>query len=216
MDRIARSAQGRLAAGACLLMGLLAAGCLSTGDGTNEPQPAVEEPKIHAGLVLGVNVIVGGKSGEGEVIKEITATGEITLPLVGTIKCDGLTLDELKNKLVTAYSQYIHDPQITVRFLYGENMLSPWGTVLVMGQVGRPGPVNIPPTRDLTVTRALQLAGGTTALGDQSDVRITRKLADGKTRKIKLDLKKIGEKGLTEQDIVLRSGDVIYVPEIFW
>ena len=77
-------------------------------------------------------------------------------------------------------------------------------------------PVNIPPTRDLTVTRALQLAGGATALGDKTAIRITRKLPGDKTRKIKLDLEEIGKKGQPEKDIILRPDDVVYVPEIFW
>jgi protein involved in polysaccharide export with SLBB domain len=201
------------AAGVLVALTCLSAGCLSSREDPDTDFP-LEEPRIHAGIILGINVISGG-SGQ-EVVKEVSAGGELTLALVGTVKCEGLMLQELTEKLKKAYGQYFHDAQVTVRFVYGENIKSPWGTALVMGAVARPGPVNIPPTRDLTVTRALQLAGGATALGDKTAIRITRKLPGDKTRKIKLDLEEIGKKGQPEKDIILRPDDVVYVPEIFW
>jgi protein involved in polysaccharide export with SLBB domain len=177
-------------------------------------KPSLEEPKIRPGLALHITVISAGKSDEQT--KEVSANGDIAMPLVGTVKCDGLRVAELEDKLVGAYKQYMQDPHVTVQFVYGENMLSPWGTVLVLGQVTRPGPVNIPSTRDLTVTRALQLAGGATAIGDQTAVKITRTLPDGKKVSTKLDIDEIGKKGYKDRDIVLWADDVVYVPEIFW
>ena len=95
-------------------------------------------------------------------------------------------------------------------------MLSPWGTVRVMGKVGREGPVNIPSTCDLTVTRALQLAGGITTLGNQNKVRITRTLKGGKKCSTEVDVEEIGKRGKVENDHILQAGDVIWVPEIVW
>ena len=127
-----------------------------------------------------------------------------------------MRIPELQEKLVASYRQYMQDPQVTVQFVYGENMTSPWGTVLVMGSVARPGPVNIPSTRDLTVTRAMQIAGGATVIGDQTAVKITRTLANGKKVSTHVDLDEIGKQGYKDRDIVLQADDVVYVPEIFW
>jgi len=197
-----------------LVCSVVLAGCLNTPNPAFKTTAVVEEPRLHPGITLRITVISAGKAEEQ--VKEVSAAGDITLTLVGTVKCNDLTTAELQEKLVTAYRQYMQDPQISVQFIYGENMQSPWGTVLVMGQVARPGPVNIPATRDLTVTRALQLAGGATALGNQTAVKITRTLAGGKKIVTRLDLDKIGKQGLKDQDIVLQADDVVYVPEIYW
>ena len=181
---------------------------------TSFPAAIAEEPKIRPGIALTIVVITAGKSEEHTVT--VSQSGEVTLPLINAVKCEGMTLLELQEKLKTVHAQYIMNPQITVQFLYGDNMLSPWGTVRVMGKVGREGPVNIPPTCDLIVTRALQLAGGITPLGNQNKVKITRTLKDGKQCSTEVDVEEIGKHGKTENDYVLQAGDVIWVPEIIW
>lgn len=169
---------------------------------------------IRPSVVLRISVAAGGKVEEQ--LKEVSPSGELALSF-GTVKCDGMTLAELQDKLRESYAQMILDPKVTVQFVFGPDMKSPWGTVLVGGQVSRPGPVNLPQSRDLTVTRALQLAGGVTQLGDQTAVVITRKTPDGKKKlQLKLDLNEIVKMGEPERDIILHSDDVIYVPEIFW
>ena len=178
------------------------------------PAAVAEEPKIRPGIAMKIMVITAGKSEEH--IVTVSQAGEVTLPLINVVKCDGMTLLELQEKLKAVHAQYIQNPQITAQFLFGEGMLSPWGTVRVMGKVGREGPVNIPSTCDLTVTRALQLAGGITTLGNQNKVRITRTLKGGKKCSTEVDVEEIGKRGKVENDHILQAGDVIWVPEIVW
>jgi polysaccharide export outer membrane protein len=166
-------------------------------------------------VLLRIEVTSAGKSEVDVSTKDVSAKGEILMPLIGAVACDGLTILELQQKMTQAYAEYIHEPQVTASFIYSDNSTSPWGTVLVMGQVVRPGPVNIPPTRDLTVLRAIQMAGGATLLAAKSGVMVTRKLPNGGTRKIKVDLDEIGKQGRPELDIRLESDDVVYVPETF-
>ena len=184
--------------------------------GASDPFPAAvaEEPKIQAGITLKITVITAGKSEELTVT--VSQAGMVTLPLINAVKCEGMTLQELQDKLKTVYAQFIQDPQVTAQFLFGDGMLSPWGTVLVLGKVGREGPVNMPSTCDLTVTRALQLAGGITAIGNQNKVKITRKLKDGTTRSTEVDVEEIGAVGKRENDYILQAGDVLWIPEINW
>jgi protein involved in polysaccharide export with SLBB domain len=198
---------------------LLSAGCASNDLAYFKSTPPATEPKIHKGLTLKVSLSTGmsmSSRGMEEYVREVTAAEEITLPQVGTIKCGGLTLGELQDNLKEAFGEFFKDPTVTVQFMYGTGLLSPWGYVRVMGKVVREGPVDIPPTRDLTVTRALQLAGGATPLGDKTKVRITRTMPDGKKRHITLDLEEIGKNGQVDRDIGLQENDVVYVPEIFW
>lgn len=107
--------------------------------------------------------------------------GYITLPIIGEIKCAGLTRDELadiiEKKIID--SNYISDPQVNVRFanLY----------ISILGEVARPGRYDI--KRDkITVLEALALAGDMTIFGSREDVAVIREI-DGKNVVTKLDLR---------------------------
>ena len=172
------------------------------------------EPKVRPGIALAISVTATGASGSAAKQYFVDAEGYITMELVGRIKCDGLTLVGLQEKIAGAYKEYLLEPHVTATFIYqpGQNMVSPWGTVIVMGEVGRPGPVDVPSTLDLRVTRALQLAGGVNAIADKRRVQVTRCDKDGKRTKTKIDLLEIGEEGRPDKDMLLRAGDVVWVP----
>ena len=171
-------------------------------------------PRVRAGVALVIQVgTVASAPMERAVL--VDQNGEITLPLLEEpVMCDGLTLNELKSQLVTAYSKFIRQPVVTVTFApYTGQGVSPWGVINVHGQVGNQGPVNVPPTMDMTVTRVLQAAGGVKPYADTSAIVVIRCDKDGKRTRYKIDLDDIGKRGHIEKDIPLRAGDVVYVPE---
>lgn len=176
------------------------------------------EPTIKPGLVLRVAVTASGAAVVQEESKEVNANGEILMSLIGAVKCDGLTVVELQEKVKAAYKDYFLEPQVTVGFIYQENagMKSPWGSVLITGEVVRPGPVNMTATRDLTLTRALMLAGGSTPVADKANVRVTRRQKDGSLKRFIVDIEKIGKEGRSDLDIALKPGDVVWVPESWY
>ena len=176
------------------------------------------EPKIIPGLTLRVAVTASGAEAVKEEAKEVSANGEILMPLIGAVKCSGLTVVELQEKIKAGYKDYFLDPQVTVGFLYQENagMKSPWGSVLVTGEVAHPGPVNMSATRDLTVTRVLMLAGGATPVADKSKVRVTRREKDGSLKRFVVDIELIGKEGRSDLDVALKPGDVVWVPESWY
>ncbi len=150
----------------------------------------------------------------------VDQNGDITLPylLQEPVACDGLGLDALKQKLVKAYAVYIRQPQISVTFgPYDQRSgVSPWGTVKVMGEVAQPGPINMPATMDMTVTKVLQVAGGVKPFADKSRILVTRCDKDGRRTRTRVDLREIGEDGRFDKDMVLKAGDVVYVPETWY
>ena len=176
------------------------------------------EPKIIPGVMLRISVTASGAAAVQEVVSEVNANGEVLMPLIGAVKCDGLTIVELQEKIKTAYKDYFIEPQATVGFVYleKEGMKSPWGSVLVTGEVAHPGPVNMTATRDLTVTRALMLAGGATPMADKRKVRVTRREKDGTLKRLMVDIDLIGKEGRTELDVPLKPGDVVWVPESWY
>ena len=207
---------------------MLSAGCAIFGGGGGAPVGGggatvvangspyeVVDPVIRPGHFIRIGVVAAGKAEVEEMPREVSAKGEILMPLVGSVKCDGFTVQQLQASLEDSYSQYIHDPQVSVSFIYSPEGggLSPWGTVLVMGEVARKGPVNIPPTRDLTVMKAIQMAGGTTPLAALSKVYVTRKVAENERKRIEVNLTTIGKHGDISKDITLQPDDVVFVPE---
>ena len=171
-------------------------------------------PKVRPGVALAISVTASGLSGQAAKQYFVDAEGYIAMELVGQIKCDGLTLVGLQQKIAAAYKEYFLDPHVTATFIYqaGGGMVSPWGTVTVLGEVNKPGPVDVPSTMDLRVTRALQLAGGATGLADKANIRVTRCDKDGKQTKTIVDLIEIGKEGRPDKDMLLQAGDVVWVP----
>ena len=172
------------------------------------------DPKIRSGLVLQIGVMAAGMA-VVNMSQEVNHAGNILFPLVGAIKCEGLTLPEVQEVIAEAYKEFVIDPEVTVSFGYVPNagMKSPWGSVLMMGAVGRNGPVDMPSTRDMTVMRALMLAGEVSAMGDKTSVRVARRLPDGSLKRFKVDIEKMGRRGRSDWDIPLYPGDVVWVPE---
>ena len=211
---------------ACALTGVGGCETIAKVFGPSEPAgPGVRPewvdpstPRVRPGVGL-VVVVSSGVTQPVNMQVLVDQNGDITLPLLlqSPVACDGLTLDALKQKLVKLYSEYYKQPQITVTFApYDGKGVSPWGTVTVLGEVAMPGPVNMPSTMDLTVTKVLQAAGGLRPFANKSKIRVSRCDKDGNKTTYTIDLVEIGEKGRIEKDIVLRAGDVVWVPETWY
>ena len=63
---------------------------------------------------------------------------------------------------------------------------------------------------------AVQAAGGLRPFANKSKIQVSRCDKDGKKSTYIIDLIEIGEKGRIEKDIVLRAGDVVWVPETWY
>lgn len=175
-------------------------------------------PRVGPGIAL--NVVLSLSSLAPVSMRVLVdQNGDITLPhlLQKPVHCDGMSLEELKQTLVKEYSVYYRQPLVSVTFgEYDGHGVSPWGTVMVMGEVGNPGPVNMPSTMDLTVTRVIQLAGNLRPFADKTAIVVTRCDREGRRTRTKVDLRDIGEGGRADLDMVLRAGDVVYVPETWY
>ena len=176
-------------------------------------------PRIRPGVKLLIQV---GTPAAAPTVMDVIVdqNGDVTLPLLlqDPVACDGLTLEAFKQKLVKAYSKYYRQPMVTVTFAPydGNTGVSPWGTVTVLGEVSRPGPVNMPSTMDLTVTKVLQAAGGCKPFADKTSIRVTRCDRDGNQTRTYVNLNEIGKDGRVDKDMALRAGDVVWVPETWY
>lgn len=170
------------------------------------------EPILRPGYILNVSVMVGEKA-EVRSEVQISTTCEVTLPLVGSVDCAGLTLAGLRGRLASRYGEYYHDPEVRAHFVVKSAATSPWGRVFVGGRVRREGWVVIPATRMLTVSEAIAQAGGFSTYARRDYIRVTRFDDKGKRKVIRVNLEEIAKKGKTENDILLKHGDVVWVRE---
>lgn len=87
--------------------------------------------------------------------------------------------------------------------------------VFVLGAVSRQGgiPLDEP---DLTVTKALALAGGLNRIAAGNSVQLIRRGPDGQKHTYPVPVADIIARGDLDQDPVLEPGDIIWVPEGFF
>jgi polysaccharide export outer membrane protein len=133
----------------------------------------------------------------------VSSNGFISLPLIGKIKAEGLTVPELEQRITKKLKRYLKKPQVTV-------FIKEYSTITVLGEVDKPGAY--PLKGEVTVIEAIGLAGGFTEFSAENDVKVIR-TENGERKIITVRVADIGEKGDKTQDIILKRGDVVYVPE---
>jgi polysaccharide export outer membrane protein len=132
--------------------------------------------------------------------------GYITLKSVGMIMAAGHTIPELATSIKRAYSGILHDPVVTIDL---KDFEKPY--FIVSGKVGKPGKYEL--RSDLTVTEGVAIAGGFTEASKHSQVILFRPDKDGMTEAKLIDVKKMLKSHNLREDIELRSGDMIFVPQ---
>ncbi len=124
------------------------------------------------------------------------------------LKVAGLTTDEATNLIRQGYvdAKVYAQPVVTV-----EATELSTRKVTILGQVAKPGRINLTGPKDMTLVGAIQAAGGPTPKAD-TKVTITRILPDGKTQVLKnVDLK--GAMQDASKDIPLQDGDTVVLGE---
>ncbi len=147
---------------------------------------------------------------EEDLTREVRISQEytITLPLIGKIDVKGLSLRQMEEKIRKLYEKdFLVNPQVTIVVKEYAKL-----TVDVQGQVGKPGSVEFPQERGLTLLSAITRAGGFTRLSDRSQVLLTRKSADGSSETFKINANDIIE-GKNKESWPLQVDDIIYVKE---
>jgi polysaccharide export outer membrane protein len=131
--------------------------------------------------------------------------GMISFPLAGHVRAAGQTTQQVEAALKRRLGGFVQNPQVTVSLVAAGGY-----RVYVIGQVQRPGPISA--AQPLSVMQALSLAGGLTPFGDEDSIIILRNVGD-RQGIIRFNYAKAKRGADLEQNITLRSGDVIVVRE---
>ena len=147
-----------------------------------------------------LNILVWGHP-DLSVSNSIDPDGEISLPLLGKVKAEGLTIDELRELLEEGYSEYIREPRVSLSLLSYKR-----SQVMILGQVRNPG------TYELSgETRVLQLiarAGGPTGMAALEQLKLSRG-----EEVLEIDLQALLNGTNPAENYLLQDGDVLYLPE---
>lgn len=153
-------------------------------------------------------------------VQDILPDGTISIPLVGSVRAAGQTLNSLTQEITTKLKIYLVSPVVSLSLVN----LRPV-RVIVSGQVERPGPIqlaNLSNTRDRaetttapTLTSAISTAGGVSREADLRRVTLKRILPGGKTETVNFNLWEMIALETGPQDpVILRDGDAIFVPKL--
>jgi len=130
----------------------------------------------------------------------IDREGKITIPNVGPLFVAGMTFEEMSKYLITQAEQIV-----------GTNIDISMGSlksisIFVLGDVRRPGAYTI--GSFATITDALVMVGGVSNIGSMRRIQLRRNNKLITT----FDLYDLLLKGDKSKDVILQSGDVIFVP----
>lgn len=168
-------------------------------------------PALQPGYMLDITVLASGTPEIEEKGKRVSMEGTLLVPLLGNVKVAGLTLPALSDLLTEAYKKYLRNPQVSLKFAEGPGAVSPWGYVTVLGRVNRPGRVNMPAGGGMSVSMAIQAAGGFAKSAREAGIIVVRKHANNRIERFEVDLRDALHRG-EDADMRLASGDVLYVP----
>ena len=132
--------------------------------------------------------------------------GFVVLKGEGPILAEGLTLPELQQAVADKYSGALRQPEITLTL---KDFDKPY--FLASGEVTKPGKYEL--RGDVTVNEAIAIAGGFTKQARHSQVVLFRRVSAGVAETHVLDVKRMLDGHDLREDLHLRPGDFVFVPQ---
>jgi protein involved in polysaccharide export with SLBB domain len=169
-----------------------------------EPKVTVNVTESHSALDDFLDVL--GSSAKGRsIVAKVLPDGTISLPLLAPVPARGRTLKEFQNAIDAAYSAkglgvFVSVLPSTLRT----------GMTLVVGEVGKPGKIEL--DRPATVLMAVAQAGGPLVTGAMDAVRLFYIGDDGAPRVRSINLTDVMDDLRLEDDMIVPPNSIIYVP----
>ena len=133
--------------------------------------------------------------------------GFVTLQIVGDLKLQGLTLDQLKAAILEKAARRLNEPEVTIVL---KDFEKPY--FVVGGEVGAPGRFEM--RGAVNPLQAIAMAGGfKTASAKHSQVILFRRVGPDLAKTQILNLKAAMSPSVTESPADLHPGDVLIVPQ---
>ena len=180
-----------------------------------QPKPPAAKPAVpgtsvpvEAGFTIGPEDVLGilvWKDQEMSGDVTVRPDGMITLPLIRDVKAAGLTPNQRADRLQEAVREFVTDASVTVVVRQMNSR-----KVFITGEVARPGAYAI--ATSMTVMQLIAVAGGLNEFAEAKSISVMRVEA-GKTRTFPFDYKNVANGKKPGQNIALKPGDTVVVPE---
>jgi len=131
--------------------------------------------------------------------------GYVTLPNIGGVYIQGMTVPEIVEAMKKAYAGILHDPIIDVDLA---DFQKPY--FVALGQVTKPGQYDL--RYDMTVTQAVAVAGGFAPTA-KTQLLLFHAVSPTMMEVKKLNIKDILNGKNVNEEVHLSPGDMIFVPE---
>lgn len=131
--------------------------------------------------------------------------GFVVLEIVGEIKLNGLNLEQARQEIIKKAGRRLKDPEVT---LILKEFQKPY--FVVSGEVAQPGKFEI--REQTTALQAVMMAGGFKDSAKSSQIYLFRKINAEFAEVKMLNLRNIKKTSDLENDLTLKSGDIILVP----
>ncbi|MFZ4856979.1 MAG: polysaccharide biosynthesis/export family protein [Desulfuromonadaceae bacterium] len=172
-----------------------------------DPQPLSLDYQIGIGDVLAVTVYARPdlstalSTGTGSKGSRVDGSGNIHLPLIGSVAAAGITVSAVRDRVETALRRYVQEPSVVVEV--AEYHSKP---IYLMGQFRTPGVYYM--DRPMTFLQGITLGNGFDATANLRGVRLLRdkKIAPVDVYSLILD-------GRIEQNVWLQAGDTVFIPD---
>ncbi|PID92788.1 MAG: polysaccharide export protein [Bacteroidetes bacterium] len=156
------------------------------------------------------NITAGGSSGNslgsgGNVQNRgyrIDPRGNLTLPVIGELRAEGLTIEQLEDTIDVLAAVELEDPVTRINLLNFR--------FSVLGEVAGEG-VQYSSDHSLTMLQAIAMAGGAGEFGDMSRVKVIRRMKD---RNYVFYLNLLDESFLASEFYFVQPQDMIVVPPL--
>jgi polysaccharide export outer membrane protein len=170
-----------------------------------QPQTAGSDYLIGAGDTLQVFV---WRQPDLSVTVPVRPDGRISTPLIEDLVAAGKTPTQLSREIEQALSEYVRSPEVNVIV---QQFVGTFGDqVRVLGQAVQPKSV---PYRDgLTLLDVMIEVGGLTQFAAGNRSRVVRS-DGGRSAEIRVRLNDLVNRGKIEENIAMKPGDVVVIPE---
>ncbi len=179
---------------------------INVSDLSERPDQVVSEYRIGIGDTL---QIVVWKNPDLGVIVPVRPDGKISAPLVGDITVAGLTPEDISQVITDRLSRFVRTPSVTVIMteLSSTTYIS---RVRVTGAVEQS--ISLEHSQGMTILDAVLAAGGPNEFADTEETKLFRRIND-ETALIPINLNSILVEGNLSDNLLLKPGDTITIPE---
>lgn len=172
----------------------------TTGTGQTENKNAVSPYLLGPGDELSIKV---WRHDDLNRSLKVDPAGNIQFPLVGEMSVSGLTLMEFRTRMAGSLAKYVVSPSVDISLLSAKNLV-----VYVLGEVSKPGSYEW--RTGMPIWDGIAKAGGFSA--NANDERILLVSAQNDRIVVSaVNFKDILKGGSSQQDFILKNGDIVYV-----